>query len=75
VQPAEYTLRLEHDAIPELKWPSMTMNFRVHDTVSLDHVEVGDDIHFAMVEEGGAWVIDQVHVMGSTTASEEHGND
>jgi Cu(I)/Ag(I) efflux system membrane fusion protein len=75
VQPAEYTLRLEHDAIPELKWPAMTMNFRVHDTVSLDHVEVGDDIHFAMVEEGGAWVIDQVHVMGSTTASEEHGND
>jgi Cu(I)/Ag(I) efflux system membrane fusion protein len=75
VQPADHKLRLEHDPIPELKWPSMTMNFRVHDTVSISHLEAGQNIHFSMVEKEGGWVIDQVHVMGSGTGGGDQDDD
>lgn len=75
VLPGEHTLRLEHEAIPELDWPSMTMNFRVRDSVAIDHLQPGQDIHFAMVEEEGAWVIDQVRVIESPAAAEEHQHD
>jgi Cu(I)/Ag(I) efflux system membrane fusion protein len=75
VQRAEHKLKLEHDAIPELKWPSMTMNFRVQDSVSLDTLEAGQSIHFSMFEDSESWVIDQVHVMAPSTAGEEQGND
>lgn len=75
VMPAERKLKLEHDAIPELDWPAMTMNFRVSDTVSIEQVEAGQSIHFSMVEEDGAWVIDQVHVMSTPASNGGHDHD
>jgi Cu(I)/Ag(I) efflux system membrane fusion protein len=71
----EHKLKLEHDAIPELKWPSMTMNFRVQDSVSFATLEAGQSIHFSMLEDSDGWVIDQVHVMASSTPGEEQDND
>jgi len=73
--PADRKLKLEHDPIPELDWPAMTMNFRVSDSVSLDHLEFGQSIHFSMVEEDGAWVIDQVHVMSTPASNEGQDHD
>ena len=75
VMPDEHKLRLEHDPIPELDWPSMTMNFRVHGRVAIDHLEAGQSIHFAMVKEGDAWVIEQVHVIDVPPAGEDHDHD
>jgi Cu(I)/Ag(I) efflux system membrane fusion protein len=75
VMPSEHKLRLAHDPIPELDWPSMTMNFRVQETVSIDHLSVGQSIHFSMVEQDGAWVIDQIHVMDGEMGDGEHQHD
>lgn len=66
-------VKLEHEPIEELKWPAMTMYFNVDATVSLDTLQDGQDIHFSMVEtDDNSWVIDQVHVMGTTTG--KHGD-
>jgi len=75
VMAAEHKLRLEHDPIPELDWPSMTMNFRVRESVAIDQLEAGQAIHFVMVKDGDAWVIDQVHVMDSGEKATEHHHD
>jgi Cu(I)/Ag(I) efflux system membrane fusion protein len=75
VMPAERALKLEHDAIPELDWPAMTMTFRVSESVSLDPLEAGQSIHFSMVEEDGVWVIDQVHVMSTPASNEGQDHD
>jgi len=75
VMQSEHKLRLEHDPIPELDWPSMTMNFRVREAVAIDQLEAGQAIHFVMVKDGDAWVIDQVHVMDSGTDAGEHHHD
>jgi Cu(I)/Ag(I) efflux system membrane fusion protein len=75
VMSEEHKLRLEHEPIPELDWPSMTMNFRVVDRVAIDHLRPGQSIHFAMVKDGDAWVIEQVHVMDASKDGEEHDHD
>ena len=75
VMPGEHKLRLEHEPIPDLKWPAMTMNFRVADSVAIDHLEPGQKIHFGMVKDGDAWVIDEVHVTDSPSGGEEHQHD
>jgi Cu(I)/Ag(I) efflux system membrane fusion protein len=71
----ERKLRLEHEPIPELDWPSMTMNFQVREGVAIEQLETGQSIHFAMVKDGDAWVIDLVHVIETTPAGEEHQHD
>jgi Cu(I)/Ag(I) efflux system membrane fusion protein len=67
-------LRMTHAPIPELNWPTMTMNFRVTDRVDLSALDENQSIHFVMVQEGDAWVIDEVHLMGQTM-DEEHDHD
>ena len=67
-------LRMTHAPIPELKWPTMTMNFRVTDRVDLSALGENQSIHFVMVQEGDAWVIDEVHLMGQTM-DKEHDHD
>ena len=75
VMPGERKLRLEHEPIPELDWPAMTMNFAVRDTVDIEHLRVGHNIHFAMVREGDAWVIDEVHVIEQEDSGQGHDHD
>jgi len=75
VDPSARTLRLEHDPIPELDWPAMTMNFRVRDSVAIGDLAAGQAIHFSMVRDGDAWVIDRIHVMNGKTGGEGHQHD
>ncbi len=39
---------LEHEPIPELGWPAMTMGFSVKDTKSLMQLKVGDTVKFEL---------------------------
>ena len=72
VDPGGRQVKLEHEAISELKWPAMSMNFTVDPSLALDTIEVGQNIHFSMVEtQEGEWLIDQIHVMGKATANED----
>ncbi len=47
-------IKLKHDAIPELKWPAMTMFFKVADKLLLDTVQVGDRVEFEFVKVNGS---------------------
>ncbi|NIN58526.1 MAG: efflux RND transporter periplasmic adaptor subunit [Xanthomonadales bacterium] len=75
VEPAENLLRMEHDPIEALGWPTMTMNFRVLPGVDISHVEPGQGIHFSLVKQDDRYVIDQVHVMTESAEAEEHDHD
>jgi Cu(I)/Ag(I) efflux system membrane fusion protein len=76
VYPQELKVKLQHDPIAELKWPAMTMNFKVQSTVQLDQLRPGQNIHFSMIENGeGGWIIDQIHVMSPADSNGDHGDD
>ena len=75
VMPSEHKLRLQHDPIPELDWPAMTMDFSVDESIDISPLQAGQNIHFGMVKRGNSWVIDQVHVMRPAESSPEHDHD
>jgi Cu(I)/Ag(I) efflux system membrane fusion protein len=54
------TLEIEHDPIASLKWPAMTMEFKVRDRAHLGHVAKGQVLQFEFVEEGGEYVIERL---------------
>ncbi len=73
IMPEEHSVKLEHEAIAELDWPAMTMNFEVMATVDLEQLRVNDQIHFSLLKapEGG-FVIDQIHIMNRDPDSNAH---
>lgn len=54
---AEHAITLEHQAIPSLNWPAMTMDFNVAKTVSFSGLKVNDAVQFMLAKEGDNWVI------------------
>lgn len=44
-------LKLRHEAIPELGWSAMTMNFAVADKSLLDRVKSGDKVSFEIAKD------------------------
>jgi len=54
-------VKLKHDAVPELKWPGMTMFFNVADKSLLDTVKTGDQVEFEFVKvDGGGPLITKI---------------
>ena len=54
-------IKLKHDAVPELKWPGMTMFFNVADKALLDTVKIGDQVEFKFVKvDGGGPLITKI---------------
>ncbi|MBV5276399.1 copper-binding protein, partial [bacterium] len=52
------TVVLRHDPIPSLKWPAMTMEFKVANGALLKSLKPGAKVAFEFVERGqGEWVI------------------
>jgi Cu/Ag efflux protein CusF len=51
------SLRIFHDPIPELKWPSMNMQFEVIDHDLTHPLEVGDRVNFEFVQKDGKYII------------------
>ena len=43
--------KLRHEAIPELGWPAMTMNFAVGDKGLLDNLKAGDKVSFEIAKD------------------------
>ena len=61
VDAAKGTVTLAHDPIQSLKWPAMTMDFRVRDTASLAALKPGQKIEFELIEEKkGSYVISRI---------------
>ena len=57
------TITIAHGPMPALKWPAMTMKFKVENASLLNGVAVGKKIHFVLKNVGGKPVVTQVHVI------------
>lgn len=54
VDKAAGKVKLRHEAVPELKWPAMTMFFAVADKARLDTLKAGARVEFQFVKVGGS---------------------
>ncbi|WP_246590992.1 copper-binding protein [Georgfuchsia toluolica] len=50
VDKAASKVKLKHAAVPELKWPAMTMFFAVTDKSQLEGLNAGDRVSFEFIE-------------------------
>ena len=53
VDPARATVKLAHGPITSLKWPAMSMNFRVKDPALIRTLKPGQKVAFEFVDAGG----------------------
>lgn len=51
VDPASGRVELDHDPIPSLKWPRMTMGFQAEDKSQLASIKPGDRVEFELYAE------------------------
>lgn len=61
-------ITLAHEAMPSIKWPSMTMGFQVQDKAALARLKPGDVVEFAMKGEpnkDGDYVIVRIAPKGA----------
>jgi Cu(I)/Ag(I) efflux system membrane fusion protein len=63
VDAAKGRVELDHEAIPSMKWPGMTMAFQVRDRTSLAGIRKGDTVEFELKAEpnaDGDYVIESI---------------
>ena len=73
VDPARATVTLAHGPIASLKWPAMTMDFRVKDPALLRALKPGQKIAFEFIEESaGEYVIVRIQPAGASPATSDH---
>lgn len=53
IDPASGKITLEHDAIPAVEWPAMTMGFKSKPEL-LEDIAVGDKVEFDLTVNGSA---------------------
>lgn len=68
------TITLAHEPIASLKWPAMTMDFRVGDPALLQSVKPGQTIGFTLTEQAdGGYRITHLHSVADNAISTGHG--
>lgn len=60
VNPGAGTINLSHDPIKSLKWPTMTMDFKVHDPALLKDLKPGDQVVFELMKVEGSYRITKI---------------
>lgn len=55
-----HKINISHDPIPELKWPSMTMEIPVAVSIDLSDLKEGDAVTFSLELEDGTYVIEDL---------------
>jgi Cu/Ag efflux protein CusF len=63
IDPVKASVTLDHEAIPALDWPPMTMAFKLRHPDQLQGVKVGDPVRVEVnvKPEDGDYLIDQLH--------------
>lgn len=51
IDAAEGAVNISHEAIPAIKWPAMTMDFKVADKKILSGVKAGQAVTFGLTKE------------------------
>jgi Cu(I)/Ag(I) efflux system periplasmic protein CusF len=65
VDPAQHKINLSHQAIPDIGWPAMTMDFPVAASVDLKPVKPGTRVNFTIERgEGGMYEIRAIEPAG-----------
>lgn len=55
------TVTLKHGPIAALKWPAMTMTFKVESPALLNGVTVGEKVNFVLKNDNGKPVVSEIH--------------
>lgn len=60
--PAAGEVTLDHEPVPALSWPAMTMGFKMREPSQLQGLEVGDAVRFQLnlTPQDGSYVIEQI---------------
>ena len=53
---------IDHDAIPALNWPPMTMRFTITPQTQLGAVKPGDKVAFTFIQQGNLSLLQDIHV-------------
>jgi len=53
-------VKLAHDPIASLKWPAMTMNFKVKNSALMQGIKVNDAVTFVFIKSNGDYVITHI---------------
>jgi Cu/Ag efflux protein CusF len=70
------TVTLAHGPVASLKWPAMSMEFKVANSALLKDLQPGAAVAFEFVERGqGEWVITAAKPRGKTTANPHAGHN
>ena len=70
------TVTLAHGPVPSLKWPAMSMEFKVSHTGLLKDLQPGASVAFEFVERGqGEWVITAAKPAGKAAGSPHAGHN
>jgi Cu(I)/Ag(I) efflux system protein CusF len=60
IDTAKGTITLQHEAIAAIRWPAMTMPFKVASPALLKSVKVGDRVQFTLHSAGAASVLTSI---------------
>ena len=63
LKPQEDKVNLTHDPIPELEWPSMTMDFDLSTQASIDGLKEGDMVMFELMQMPEGFLIKRIWKM------------
>jgi Cu(I)/Ag(I) efflux system membrane fusion protein/cobalt-zinc-cadmium efflux system membrane fusion protein len=70
------TVTIAHGPIPSLKWPAMSMEFKVSNNGLMAGLQPGAAVVFEFVERGqGEWVVTAVKPMGKAAATPHAGHN
>ncbi|RTL41266.1 MAG: efflux RND transporter periplasmic adaptor subunit, partial [Rhodocyclaceae bacterium] len=73
LDPKENTVTLSHDPVPSLKWPAMTMDFKLANPALQQALKPGAQVSFEFVErQPGEWVITAVQPAGTAATAKAH---
>ncbi len=53
-------VKLAHGPIASLKWPAMTMDFRIEDRALMQGIKVDDAVTFVFIQSNGDYVITHI---------------
>jgi Cu(I)/Ag(I) efflux system periplasmic protein CusF len=57
------TVTIKHDPIAALKWPAMTMKFKVESAEVLNGVTAGKKVHFILKNDNGKPIVTAIHLL------------
>ena len=67
-------INLDHEPIPELDWPAMTMDFQIAGDVDLSGLEAGNQVRFSLrQDEDDGWIITMIEPEPPTDDEHDHG--